>query len=131
MNKNDGDIGMFYERYCQLAKKLSKTPSGILQEFGMSKGNLSSWRNGGSPSVDVLNKLASYFSVSVDYLLGNTDDPTIKNEPAPNERLIREIANILVKLGIVKEGIPLSPEEQKRLLDYVNLQLDVYQKLRQ
>ncbi|MCL2509300.1 MAG: helix-turn-helix domain-containing protein [Oscillospiraceae bacterium] len=55
---------------------------GILQEelaklLQISQGTLSYWENGKyEPDNDSLKKLADYFSVSIDYLLNQTDNPT-------------------------------------------------------
>ncbi len=53
------------------SKKLSEAT-------GISTGNISDWRSGKSkPNADALVKIADYLNVSVDYLLGRTDNPDI------------------------------------------------------
>ena len=53
------------------ASKLSK-------EIGISSGLISQWKKGlQKPSLDVVVKIADYFNISVDYLLGRTDKPEI------------------------------------------------------
>ena len=50
------------------------------------------------PSYDILHKFAKIFKVSIDYLLGNTDDPTPankKNAPALTNEDKRDIAKDL------------------------------------
>jgi transcriptional regulator with XRE-family HTH domain len=37
-------------------------------------------RTGGYPSADKLSRLADYFNVSTDYLLGRTDDPAVNRK---------------------------------------------------
>lgn len=54
------------------AHKTSPTKVGI--ELGFSKDTINSWKTK-SPSVDKIQKVADYFNVSTDYLLGRTDDP--------------------------------------------------------
>lgn len=47
--------------------------------IGVSQGNISDWKSGRStPSIEALVKIAEYFNVSVDYLLGYT--PKIDDE---------------------------------------------------
>ena len=42
-----------------------------LAELGVTKQSVSNWENGNiMPSVEMLEKIADYFNVSVDYLLG-------------------------------------------------------------
>ena len=48
----------------------------FLREMGMSKGNMTNWKSGSSPSLEVLQKISEYFDVSTDYLLGKTNNPT-------------------------------------------------------
>lgn len=43
----------------------------LSEAIGVSTGNISDWKSGrSSPSIEVLPKIANYFSVSTDYLLG-------------------------------------------------------------
>ena len=54
------------------ARHLSQTD--LANEFNISKQSISNWENlNVMPSVEMLVKLASYFSVSTDYLLGLDD----------------------------------------------------------
>ena len=63
---------MFYERLQDLCKERGeKLTTVVVEILGMSRGNLSRWKNGGIPKGDTLSTLAEYFGVSTDYLLGN------------------------------------------------------------
>lgn len=67
---------MFYDLFCELCaeKKISPTRASI--EIGLSKSTATKWKNtGATPQGDTLNKIAEYFGVSVDYLLGKTKNP--------------------------------------------------------
>ena len=61
---------MFYERFCALCKIHGKTPSCVLEDIGLTRMNASLWKKGGMPSSTNLQKLADYFEVPTDYLLG-------------------------------------------------------------
>lgn len=62
---------MFYDVYIELCHNNGKSPSAVAQELGINKSNVSNWKNNGyTPRGAVLNKIAEYFGVSVDYLLG-------------------------------------------------------------
>ena len=52
--------------------------------MGISSGSITKWRNGTIPQGSTLDKIASYFGVSTDYLLGKT------NIPLPQSEQIRE-----------------------------------------
>lgn len=79
-----------------------KDVSGLLKALDLSTSKGTAWRNGAIPKGDVLLKIASYFHVSTDYLLGNTDDPT----PAGQ------------KEGPPQGGEPIGPNK-RALLDLV------------
>ncbi|MBQ8893425.1 MAG: helix-turn-helix transcriptional regulator [Clostridia bacterium] len=70
---------MFYDRFIGLCENAGVKPSRVATENGFSKATVSSWKKlhadgiDVEPTAEVLNKLADYFSVSVDYLLGKTD----------------------------------------------------------
>lgn len=63
-------ISNFYSRLEEIIKK-HKIKKCILQEEKIcSSNNLFKWRNGAVPKVETLIKLADYFGVTIDYLLG-------------------------------------------------------------
>ena len=50
------------------------TQEDIANKFDMTKTGISYWENGKSePSLEVIEKLAELFNVSIDYLLGNSN----------------------------------------------------------
>lgn len=67
---------MFYERLKLLCAEKGIKLTNLIQELGMSSGNMNKWKNGVVPKGNTLSKLADYFNVSVDYLIGKTDEQT-------------------------------------------------------
>ncbi len=62
---------MFYDKFKGLCDQKNVKPSRVALECGFSKGSVSHWKNEGTvPQREILIKIAEYFSVSVDYLLG-------------------------------------------------------------
>ena len=57
-----------------LCNKKGITVSALVVELGLGKNSITRWDEN-KPSVDRVQKVADYFGVSVDYLLGRTDDP--------------------------------------------------------
>lgn len=68
-----------YERIKELAKLKKISIRQLELNFGYSNGYIGSWKRQTPNSVE-LARLADYFNVSVDYLLGRTDDPKIAKE---------------------------------------------------
>lgn len=64
----------FYENFVRLSTQAGKTPSRVANEIGISKSIVTRWKNGGGITDATAAKIAEYFSVSVDYLLGNEDE---------------------------------------------------------
>lgn len=65
---------MFWERFYSLCEKANIKPNPLAKQLGISSGVLNKWKNGGIPNSNALIKIADYFSVSIDYLLGRTDN---------------------------------------------------------
>ena len=75
--------------------------------MGMGSGNLSKWKAGGIPKGDTLSKLADYFHVSTDYLLGRTDDSRpVGGEPNP------------LRSALLGNFDQLNQEGQEQLVDH-------------
>lgn len=65
----------FYERFEWLCGEKGVTPSQAAREVGIRQSVVSMWKKRGStPKGSTLNKLAAYFDVSTDYLLGHVLD---------------------------------------------------------
>jgi transcriptional regulator with XRE-family HTH domain len=68
----------FSERLRELREKKKLTQTQLGKLFNLSKQTISSYEKGGSkPSQDTLIKIAEFFEVSLYYLLGLSDDPTL------------------------------------------------------
>lgn len=62
----------FFERYEQLCTEKGTTPQNaeMIKITGVSSGAISGWKKGSLPKGDVLCRLAKFFDVTTDYLLG-------------------------------------------------------------
>lgn len=74
----------FYDNLSELCKINGITVSGLLAELKMSASNKQKWQNGATVNSSVLMKIADRFNVSVDYLLGRTDNPSISENNISN-----------------------------------------------
>lgn len=81
------------DRVDELLKERGQTGKELATAIGISPGNITEWRKDrGKPTADVLAKLADFFSVSTDYLLGLTDqrrsgEVAAASSPVPYEDL--------------------------------------------
>ena len=79
----------FYTIFEQLCKEKGVTPARVREDLAISQSTMASWKSRGlTPKYDTSKKLADYFGVSVDYLLGNVTEPFFHLD---NQRIIREI----------------------------------------
>lgn len=62
---------MFWDIFVDLCVKNKKKPTPVVTELGFSSGSVTNWKKGATPSEYTLKRVAKYFGVSVDYLLGN------------------------------------------------------------
>ncbi len=63
---------MFYETFCRLCQVHSLTPSGAAAKIGFNRASVTMWKNTGkAPKQELLIKIAEFFGVTTDYLLGH------------------------------------------------------------
>ncbi len=99
---------MFWTQYQALCQKAGKSPNGVAKELGLSSGTVTFWKNGKIPKSDTLKKIADYFGVTVDYLLGNEEKE--KALPSPAQSLNETEAEL------VKAFRAAAPETQDAVL---------------
>lgn len=98
----------FYGKYVEMCNKVGKSPSAVAIDIGLSKTSVHRWKNGGSPTDATVSKLASYFGVSVTYLLGKEEQ---KNPATENDSRISKAKSDLI------EKIMQMPDEELQKLD--------------
>lgn len=76
---------MFYDILKRTCNEKGTTITAVLKELGISTSKGTAWKNGSTPNGEILSKLAAYFNVTTDYLLGNDTSKT--NDPATNDQL--------------------------------------------
>lgn len=105
---------MFKEIFIDLCNKKNVSPTSVCLEIGLSKAAFSEWTDTTVPRRATLQKIATYFDVSVDYLLGKQDEPLSRQAAAEIEStLSAEESEILKKLK------QLDDDQAKQMLDYL------------
>lgn len=65
------NLSTFYSLYCDLCKNADITPSRAANAIGFNRATVTTWKNtGNTPKGDLLIKIAKYFDVPIDFLLG-------------------------------------------------------------
>ena len=61
---------MFWNNFVKLCTQKNTTPTSVVHILGIAGGSVTKWKNGAVPRDVTLQRIADYFNVSVDYLLG-------------------------------------------------------------
>lgn len=77
-------MSKFNERLKKLREESGITQNALAEKLGITPQSLSYYFNGREPNYDLLIKIADYFHVSVDYLLGRPE-PEVKNTDYPQK----------------------------------------------
>lgn len=112
----------FKDRLKELRKQHGITQVELAIAIGLERSSIGKYEGKGCimPSDEVKAKIADYFNVSIDYLLGRTDIPSIpskyqKQPIAESDELRREIVMLLDDLH------DLSDQEIQMLRDFVSM----------
>lgn len=101
-------------RLFDLMSKTKTTQVQLAQAIGASQGNISDWKNGRSfPKSDVLARIADYFNVTTDYLLGRTD---AKSVTSPSGAALLELSP--QDTALLDSFHQLNEEGQEKVLSY-------------
>ncbi len=64
---------IIFTRIKELCIENDITVNKLETELGMSQYSIGRWKNATCPTIDKISKIAKYFGVSIDYLVGATD----------------------------------------------------------
>lgn len=103
---------MFWENFVKLCNNNGVSPNGVCADLGFSTAIATKWKNGSEPRSTTLQLIASYFDVTVDYLLGKEqkEKPIAGNDRQNEDPLLNEAYELMKKL---------SPENQKQAYKYL------------
>lgn len=111
---------MFGTRITELRKKKKLTQSDVAKRLGIPRGTYSNYELGNrEPDFSTAEKLADIFEVSIDYLLGRSEEENEKSreeeQPDPDKIIAEKL------LSYLHQGF--SNEEIKKRMDFI---LDVF-----
>lgn len=125
----------FFERYEQLCTEKGTKPQNaeMIKIAGVSSGAISGWKKGSLPKGDVLCRLAKFFNVTTDYLLGLNElrNPYYTNN-INDSSVIQSNSSVAVTGSILNSGsisAPVYTNEEKQLSKEETEILNVYRSL--
>ena len=110
---------MFASRLKRLREKTDISQKELAKHLGITDRNIRFYESGErTPPADILIKIADYFNVSTDYILGktykkNTKDPILKE----NEEYY-DLENVNFNVEYMKD---LSNKNKKRIIEYIKM----------
>lgn len=127
---------MFYDLFKKLCDEKNISVSKACVEMGLSRSIAAKWKNTKTnPSAEVLPKIAKYFDVSVDYLLGATEKEKMPVLTAKDERDIsKKLEEALSQLessqdGLMFQGEPLDDATKELIAISLRNSLEMGKKL--
>lgn len=119
-----------YERVQHLAKNQGLSVRELGNKLNIGPTTLYKWKKQ-TPKSDILIKVADFFGVSTDYLLGRSDD---KYDLSPQEKIDIGIEAEKMMKGLNEEGSinfygePMSEEDKEATLSALNLLMTINRK---
>lgn len=113
-----------YSRINELAKKKGVSLQKVATDIGLSENYIYNLKSKKTANTDPIEKIANYFQVSTDYLLGRTDNPniaTVNNQKTVD--LKKAIAG-----SMSYDGKPLTEDEINYLADVFELHMKMKDK---
>lgn len=118
------------DRIKELANQRKVSVAELERALGFGNGSISKW-NKQSPSTEKLKQVADYFQVSLDYLVGRSDD---KYDLSPQEKIDIGVEAEKMMKGLNDEGSinfygePMSEEDKEATLSALNLLMTINRK---
>jgi len=126
------DKKIFAQRLKTLRKANNLYQKELADIVGVKPGTIAAWEAGHRmPEIRFAERLATYFNVSVDYLLGRTDDPTPKKDDSltkkdplfklfqnPDSLTVEEALDMVLKSPhVMFDGKPVGEMDEDILMD--------------
>lgn len=109
-----------FEKIKELADKQGISLNILEEKLGFSRNTIYNMKKS-TPNVERVSKIADYFNVSTDYLLGRTDNPHIAKDGDASAPLdLRDIA----AQSMLFDGKPLTEED----IDFITAVLEAHLK---
>ena len=84
---------MFIDNFLKLCSEKGVSSNKACIEIGVARTAIAKWKNGSIPSGETLQKIADYFNVSTDYLLGIEQKKIATDEDDEIQEMIEELKN--------------------------------------
>lgn len=94
---------MFYDTFLRLCKNKGETPSMAAKNIGLSNATASGWKQGAIPNDITLQRVASYFNVSVEEISGTS--PFYSNFVKLCNSIKKAPSKVVLEIGLQKSSV--------------------------
>lgn len=111
-------MATFADRLKNLRQELGYLQKELAAKLEISRSTLGSWESGNRiPELGTAQKLADFFNVSVDYLLGRTDNKTKMSSESPEPKKPKDLLKFLDESEVMFDGdtYKLNEEDKKKI----------------
>ena len=84
---------MFWDNFVKECARIQKSPAVVVEELGFSNSMPTSWKKGALPHIKNRKKIADYFGISVDELMGTKKEPAGKGGLDEQMQMIVDLLN--------------------------------------
>ena len=107
----------FSEKITALMREQKVTAKELSEKLSIGKNQFKYWADkGNTPNAETVSKLADYFGVSVDYLLGKTDNRGQKEKPAAiSDELWKKLDSDPKAVKLLEMLLNMTPEQRDEL----------------
>lgn len=113
-----------FEKIKELADKQGISLNKLEEKLGFSRNTIYNMKKS-TPNVERVSMIADFFNVSLDYLLGRTDNPAISSDlvTTADGRTV-DLSNLRERV-VLFDGKPLSDEDVDKIAQIIKLSLGV------
>lgn len=105
-----------HERIRQLRIDKGLTQQELADTLGITQQAVGRWERGlATPDTSTLPRLADFFGVTVDYLLGRTDEPTTTIQQKQEQKRPKDLQKFLDQQQIMFDGVPLTEDDKEKI----------------
>ena len=92
---------MFWENYLKLCQSKGLSPNAVAKELSIASGPVTEWKRGRTPQNATLQRIAGYFGVPAEHLLGRGDAGTPDTVP-PRRALRVPVYDVISRFDLVE-----------------------------
>ena len=105
---------ILYERIEKLCELNNISITRLEKECGFSNATIKKWKDTSIPGIDKAQKIAQFFHVTTDYLMGITDIPTTADE----------LLNDMDIVALQRAKSKMSPVDRERMMQMLKIAFD-------